>query len=64
MRHTEEDLLKVKNLGEKALAEIGEMLGREGLGFGMPVQERGGGEPARAGEAVAVHPGEAEAPVE
>ncbi|MCH8307752.1 MAG: hypothetical protein IH930_06380 [Proteobacteria bacterium] len=31
----EEDLLKVKNVGEKALAEIGELLEREGLSFGM-----------------------------
>ena len=31
----EEDLLKVKNVGEKALAEIGELLQREGLSFGM-----------------------------
>jgi DNA-directed RNA polymerase subunit alpha len=31
----EADLLKVKNVGEKALAEIGELLEREGLSFGM-----------------------------
>ena len=31
----EADLLKVKNVGEKALAEIGELLQREGLSFGM-----------------------------
>ena len=31
----EEDLLKVKNVGEKALSEIGELLQREGLSFGM-----------------------------
>lgn len=34
----EEDLLKVKNVGEKALAEIGELLEREGLYFGMSLE--------------------------
>ena len=36
---SEEDLLKVKNVGEKALAEIGELLRREGLNFGMAFSE-------------------------
>ena len=39
---TEDDLLKVKNVGEKALAEIAEMLRREGLNFGMEFEERDG----------------------
>src|SRR2546427_5706188 len=33
------DLLKVKNVGEKALGEIAELLRREGLNFGMKVEE-------------------------
>jgi DNA-directed RNA polymerase subunit alpha len=39
---TEEDLLKVKNVGEKALAEIGDLLRREGLNFGMRFTEADG----------------------
>jgi DNA-directed RNA polymerase subunit alpha len=39
VRHTEEDMLKVKNVGEKALSEIAEMLRREGLAFGMQLEE-------------------------
>ena len=35
VRHSEEDMLKVKNVGEKALGEIGDLLRREGLSFGM-----------------------------
>ena len=35
VRHSEEDMLKVKNVGEKALGEIGDLLRREGLRFGM-----------------------------
>jgi DNA-directed RNA polymerase subunit alpha len=38
----EEDLLKVKNVGEKALGEIAELLRREGLNFGMRFEEVGG----------------------
>ncbi|MGH7606684.1 MAG: DNA-directed RNA polymerase subunit alpha, partial [Gemmatimonadales bacterium] len=34
VRYREEDLLKVKNVGEKALGEIAELLRREGLNFG------------------------------
>ncbi|MEE8061117.1 MAG: DNA-directed RNA polymerase subunit alpha [Gemmatimonadales bacterium] len=37
----QEDLLKVKNVGEKALAEIGELLEREGLSFGMAFEDAG-----------------------
>jgi len=35
----EEDLLKVKNVGEKALGEIAELLRRQGLNFGMNFEE-------------------------
>jgi DNA-directed RNA polymerase subunit alpha len=34
-----EELLKVKNVGEKALGEIAELLQREGLNFGMEFEE-------------------------
>jgi DNA-directed RNA polymerase subunit alpha len=36
---TEDDLLKVKNVGEKALAEIAILLQQEGLNFGMAFEE-------------------------
>ena len=36
---SQEDLLKVKNVGEKALQEIAELLQREGLNFGMEFEE-------------------------
>ncbi len=39
---TRDDLLKVKNVGEKAVTEIEEMLARESLGFGMKFEERDG----------------------
>jgi DNA-directed RNA polymerase subunit alpha len=39
---TEDDLLKVKNVGEKALGEIAELLLREGLNFGMGFDESDG----------------------
>ena len=42
VRYTEDDLLKVKNVGEKALAEIAELLRREALNFGMAFEERDG----------------------
>jgi len=42
VRYSEEDLLKVKNVGEKALGEIADMLRRENLNFGMSFQEREG----------------------
>lgn len=38
----EEDLLRVKNVGEKALGEIAELLRREGLNLGMKLEERDG----------------------
>jgi DNA-directed RNA polymerase subunit alpha len=39
---SEDDLLKVKNVGEKALAEIADLLQREGLNFGMRFEEADG----------------------
>ena len=39
MQYREEDLLKVKNVGEKALGEIADLLRREGLNFGMKFEE-------------------------
>jgi len=50
VRYSEDDMLKVKNVGEKALKEIAEMLQHEGLAFGMRVED---GE----GEMVAATPG-------
>jgi len=41
VRFREEDLLKVKNVGEKALAEIADLLRREELNFGMEFEDRG-----------------------
>jgi DNA-directed RNA polymerase subunit alpha len=38
----EEDLLKVKNVGEKALGEIAELLRAQGLNFGMRFEDAGG----------------------
>jgi DNA-directed RNA polymerase subunit alpha len=40
VQHSEDDMLKVKNVGEKALKEIAEMLQREGLSFGMSVADK------------------------
>jgi DNA-directed RNA polymerase subunit alpha len=42
VRYAEDDLLKVKNVGEKALSEIAELLRREQLNFGMEFEERDG----------------------
>jgi DNA-directed RNA polymerase subunit alpha len=42
VRYSEEDMLKVKNVGEKALGEIAELLRREGLNFGMAFEEAEG----------------------
>jgi DNA-directed RNA polymerase subunit alpha len=39
--YSEEDLLKVKNVGEKALTEISDLLQREKLNFGMVFEDRG-----------------------
>ena len=44
VRYKEDDLLKVKNVGEKALGEIAELLRREGLNFGMQLEEMPGGD--------------------
>ena len=42
VEYNEDDLLKVKNVGEKALGEIAELLRREELNFGMAFEERDG----------------------
>jgi len=39
---TEDELLKVKNVGEKALTEIGDLLRTQGLNFGMRFEEADG----------------------
>jgi DNA-directed RNA polymerase subunit alpha len=56
VRYTEDDLLKVKNVGEKALAEIAELLRREALNFGMAFEERDG-------DVIVTNPGRAPAMV-
>jgi DNA-directed RNA polymerase subunit alpha len=40
---SEDDLLKVKNVGDKALGEIAELLRTQGLNFGMAFEESAGG---------------------
>lgn len=42
VRYAEDELLRVKNVGEKALGEIADLLRREGLNFGMAFDERDG----------------------
>jgi DNA-directed RNA polymerase subunit alpha len=42
VQYSENDLLKVKNVGEKALGEIAELLRREGLNFGMRFEDAAG----------------------
>ena len=67
VRYSEDELLKVKNVGEKALSEIAEMLQREGLSFGMKLDDgEGEGEeeaalPQEAAAAVVVAPAAEEA---
>jgi DNA-directed RNA polymerase subunit alpha len=39
VKNTEEQLLKVRNVGEKAVAEIADLLLKEGLNFGMQWEE-------------------------
>ena len=39
VQYSETDLLKVKNVGEKALGEIADLLRREGLNFGMRYED-------------------------
>jgi DNA-directed RNA polymerase subunit alpha len=54
---SEDDLLKVKNVGEKALSEIAELLQREGLNFGMAFEETDGElRVLRTGTPPMVHP--------
>ncbi len=38
VRHTRDDMLKVKNVGEKALGEIDDLLEKQGLSFGMALE--------------------------
>ena len=58
---SEEELLKVKNVGEKAVAEIAELLQREGLRFGMAFEEvEGELRVARSGGAAADSAGPAQ----
>jgi DNA-directed RNA polymerase subunit alpha len=42
VEYSEKELLDVKNVGEKAVTEIGELLQREGLRFGMAFEEADG----------------------
>lgn len=42
VQYQEDDLLKVKNVGEKALGEIAELLRQQGLNFGMQFEDVGG----------------------
>jgi DNA-directed RNA polymerase subunit alpha len=44
VQYREEDLLKVKNVGEKALGEIAELLRAQGLNFAMRFDDAGGGD--------------------
>lgn len=41
--YSEDELLKVKNVGEKALGEIAELLRSQGLNFGMSFEDSGAG---------------------
>lgn len=43
VRLDESQILKVKNFGKKSLSEIAELLGREGLNFGMTFEDNGDG---------------------
>ncbi len=52
VRHSADDMLKVKNVGEKAVSEISEMLQREGLGFGIVLEESEGEAVAASSESV------------
>ena len=63
VRYSEDELLKVKNVGEKALGEIAEMLEREGLHFGMAPGE-GEGALVATPESAGAEPPVAESPAE
>lgn len=43
VRQTESQILQVKNFGKKSLQEIADLLEREGLNFGMRIDENGDG---------------------
>jgi DNA-directed RNA polymerase subunit alpha len=54
---SEDDLLKVKNVGEKAIQEIADLLQREGLNFGMRFEDADGDlRIAHSGTPPAPHP--------
>ena len=54
---SEDDLLKVKNVGDKALGEIADLLQKEGLNFGMQFEEVDGDlRIVKAGTPPVVHP--------
>ena len=54
---SEDDLLKVKNVGEKAIQEIADLLQREGLNFGMRFEDADGDlRIAHPGTPPATHP--------
>jgi DNA-directed RNA polymerase subunit alpha len=41
VQYEQEDLMKFRNFGQKSLAEIEQVLGERGLGFGMDLQKLG-----------------------
>jgi DNA-directed RNA polymerase subunit alpha len=60
---SEDDLLKVKNVGEKAIQEIAELLQREALNFGMRFEDADGDlRIANPGTPPAPHPAPVEGP--
>ncbi len=60
---SEDDLLKVKNVGEKAIQEIADLLQREGLNFGMRFEDADGDlRIANPGTPPAPHPAPVEGP--
>jgi DNA-directed RNA polymerase subunit alpha len=60
---SEDDLLKVKNVGEKAIQEIADLLQREGLNFGMRFEDADGDlRVAHPGTPPAPHPAPVEGP--
>jgi DNA-directed RNA polymerase subunit alpha len=64
VRYSEDELLKVKNVGEKALGEIAEMLEREELHFGMAPGEGEGALAAAPETAPAEEPAVEQPPAE
>ncbi|HEX9727459.1 MAG TPA: DNA-directed RNA polymerase subunit alpha [Gemmatimonadales bacterium] len=62
VRYTEDELLKVKNVGEKALGEIADLLRRENLNFGMEFDDQSSDLVVTSSGTPPVMPGEAEMP--